>query len=234
MILRRALTGILLVLLVLLVAVSGCSGSSGTPTPASTTAPPPTASEILAASATAMAEVTSAAFSLTVDGQLPSVTVQSAKGVLNADGDAQGTAAIVQFGQLIEVEFVLAGGQLYIKGVTGGFTQVPASLAGSVYDPSAILDPTRGVAKVISSVQSPTIAGSKGDSWLISGSVPADVAAGLVPGITDDVTGLFTISKGSSELTSADLTLDGVDGKPATVKVELSAFNEPVSISPPN
>ena len=126
MILRRALTGILLVLLVLLVAVSGCSGSSGTPTPASTTAPPPTASEILAASATAMAEVTSAAFSLTVDGQLPSVTVQSAKGVLNADGDAQGTAAIVQFGQLIEVEFLLAGGQLYIKGVTGGFTQVPA------------------------------------------------------------------------------------------------------------
>ena len=231
MILRRALTGILLVLLV---AVSGCSGSSGTPTAASTTAPPPTASEILAASATAMAEVTSAAFGLTVDGQLPSVTVQSAKGVLNADGDAQGTAAIVQFGQLIEVEFVLAGGQLYIKGVTGGFTQVPASLAGSVYDPSAILDPTRGVAKVISSVQSPTIAGSEGDSWLISGSVPADVAAGLVPGITDDVTGLFTISKGSSELTSADLTLDGADGKPATVKVELSAFNEPVSISPPN
>ena len=231
MILRRALTGILLVLLV---AVSGCSGSSGTPTAASTTAPPPTASEILAASATAMAEVTSAAFSLTVDGQLPSVTVQSAKGVLNADGDAQGTAAIVQFGQLIEVEFVLAGGQLYIKGVTGGFTQVPASLAGSVYDPSAILDPARGVAKVISSVQSPTIAGSEGDSWLISGSVPADVAAGLVPGITDDVTGLFTISKGSSELTSADLTLDGVDGKPATVKVELSDFNEPVSISPPN
>jgi len=231
MILRRALTGILLVLLV---ALSGCSGSSGTPTAASTTAPPPTASEILAASATAMAEVTSAAFSLTVDGQLPSVTVQSAKGVLNADGDAQGTAAIVQFGQLIEVEFVLDSGQLYIKGVTGGFTKVPSALAGSVYDPSAILDPTRGVAKVISSVQSPTIAGSEGDSWLISGSVPADVAAGLVPGITDDVTGLFTISKGSSELTSADLTLDGADGKPATVKVELSAFNEPVSISPPN
>ncbi len=231
MILRRALTG---VVLVLLVTVSGCSGSSGTPTAASTTAPPPTASEILTASAAAMAKVTSAAFSLTVDGQLPSVTVQSAKGVLNADGDAQGSAAIVQFGQLVEVEFVLAGGQLYIKGVTGGFTQVPAALAGSVYDPSAILDPDRGVAKVLSSVQAPTIAGTEGDSWLISGSVPADVAAGLVPGITDDVTGLFTISKGSSELTSADLTLDGADGKPATVKVELSDFNEPVSISPPN
>jgi len=231
MILRRALTG---VVLVLLVTVSGCSGSSGTPTAASTTAPPPTASEILTASAAAMAKVTSAAFSLTVDGQLPSVTVQSAKGVLNADGDAQGSAAIVQFGQLVEVEFVLAGGQLYIKGVTGGFTQVPAALAGSVYDPSAILDPDRGVAKVLSSVQAPTIAGTEGDSWLISGSVPADVAAGLVPGITGDVTGLFTVSMGSSELTSADLTLDGADGKPATVKVELSDFNEPVSISPPN
>ena len=97
------------------------------------------------------------------------MTVQSAKGDLTAAGDAQGTATIIQFGQLIEVEFVLAGGELYIKGVTGGFTQVPAALAGSVYDPSAILDPDQGVAKVLSSVQSPTIAGTDGDSWLVSG-----------------------------------------------------------------
>jgi len=181
-----------------------------------------------------MAKVTSAAFTLAVDGQLPTVTVQTAQGVLNAAGDAQGSATIVQFGQLVEVEFVLAGKELYIKGVTGGFAQVPAALAGSVYDPSAILDPARGVPKVLSSVQSPTIAGTEGERWLVSGSVPAEVAAGLVPGITSDVTALFTITMNSLELTSADLTLDGADGKPATVKVELSDFNEPVTISPPS
>lgn len=181
-----------------------------------------------------MASVTSAAFTLSVEGQVPTLTVQSAEGVLNAQGDAQGSAKIVQFGQLVEVEFVLSGGELYLKGVTGGFTQVPAALAGSVYDPSAILDPDRGVAKVLSSVQNPTITGSEGENWVISGSVPAAVAAGLVPGISGDVTGLFTIEKATSQLTSADLTLDGADGTPATVKVALSDFNEPVSISPPN
>jgi len=232
MIMRRVLTGFGLAILI---AVSGCSGSSGTPTAASTsTAPPPTASEIVAGSAAAMAEVTSAAFTLAVDGELPSVIVQTAQGVLNADGDAQGSATIVQFGQLVEVEFVLAGGELYLKGVTGGFAQVPAALAGSLYDPSAILDPDRGVAKVLASIQNPTVTGTEGESWLISGSVPAAVAGGLVPGITSDVTGLLTIAKESLELISADLTLDGADGKPATVTVELSDLNEPVSITAPN
>lgn len=225
------------VALALLVAVTGCSGSNSTP-PTSvsteTTVPPPTASEIVTASAAAMSAVTSAAFTLTVDGQLPALAVQSAKGELNAQGDAQGSATIVQFGQLVEVEFVLAGGELYLKGITGGFTKVPAALADSVYDPSAILNPDKGVARVLSSVQNPKIVGNQDDQWLISGTVPADVAAGLVPGIAGDVTGLFTIEVESSLLTAADLTLDGSDGKPATVKVELSNLNEPVTISPPN
>lgn len=234
MILRRFLSG---TVLLLLIAVSGCTGSS-TPTATSSTAPPPppppTATEILAASSAAMAEVKSAAFTLTVDGQLPTVIVQTAKGELNAQGDAQGSATIAQFGQLVEVEFVVAAGQLYVKAVTGGFTQVPAALAGSLYDPSAILDPDRGVAKMLASVQTPTITGTEGDAWLISGTVPADVVAGVVPGISGDVTGVFTIAKDSDQLTSADLTLDGADGKPATVKVELSDLNKPVTISPPN
>ena len=83
-------------------------------------------------------------------GSCRSITVQKAEGDLTAAGDAQGTATIVQFGQLIEAEFVLVDGQLYLKGPTGGFSQVPAALAGSVYDPSAILNPDKGVAKVLS------------------------------------------------------------------------------------
>ena len=116
-----------------------------TPTP---TAATPTGPELLASASTAMKAVTSAGFSLTVDGQLPAVTVQTAKGSLTAAGDAQGTATIVQFGQLIEVEFVLTGGELYLKGPTGGFAKIPAALAGQVYDPSAILNPDKGVAAV--------------------------------------------------------------------------------------
>ena len=180
-----------------------------------------------------MATVTSAAFTLAIDGQLPSVIVQSAQGDLTAAGDAQGTAKIVQFGQLVEVDFVLSGGDLYIKGPTGGFSKVPAALAGGIYDPSAILDPNRGVAKVLTSVTDPTITGTDGEAWQVSGTVPAAVASALVPGIAGDVTALLTISMTTSQLTAAQFTLAGSDGKPATAKVELSNFNEPVSISPP-
>jgi len=224
---RPALAGALALALVVL---SACTSNSTTATPTVATL---TATEVLAKSSAVMAAVTSAKFSLAIDGELPTVIVQSAQGDLTAAGDAQGTAKIVQLGQLIEVEFVLAGGDLYIKGPTGGFGKVPAALAGGIYDPSAILDPERGVAKVLTSVTNPTITSTDGGSWQVSGTVPAAVAAELVPGIANDVAALLTISMATSELTAAQFTLDGSDGKPATAKVELSDFNETVSISPP-
>ncbi|MEP6562902.1 MAG: LppX_LprAFG lipoprotein, partial [Nakamurella sp.] len=159
--------------------------------------------------------------------------VQKADGVLTAAGDAQGTATIAQFGQLIEAEFVLAGDQLYLKGPTGGFSQVPAALAGSVYDPSAILNPDKGVAKVLSSVINPVISGTDGDAWLVTGTVPAAVAGGLVPGLNSDVDARFTIAMAGNQLSAAVFTLAGADGTPATVTVELSDLNAPVSITAP-
>jgi lipoprotein LprG len=214
----------------ILLALGACtsSGSSGV-----ATAVTPTPTDLLSSSATAMSEVTSAHFTIKVAGELPSITVQQAEGDLTAAGDAQGTASIVQFGQLIEAEFVLVGGQLYLKGPTGGFSQVPAALAGSVYDPSAILDPDKGVAKVLRSVTNPTITGTDGEDWVVTGTVPADVAGGLVPGLNSDVDAQFTIAMAGAQLSGAVFTLDGADGKPATVTVDLSGLNEPVSITAP-
>ena len=213
-----------------LAVLSACTSNSTTATPTAVT---PTATELLEKSSAAMSAVTSAAFTLAIDGQLPSVIVQSAQGDLTAAGDAQGTAKIVQFGQLVEVDFVLSGGDLYIKGPTGGYGKVPAALAGGIYDPSAILNPDKGVPKVLTSVTNPTITGTDGEAWVVSGTVPAAVASGLVPGISSDVTAQLTIAMASSELTAAQFTLDGSDGKPATATVGLSNFNETVSISPP-
>jgi lipoprotein LprG len=213
-----------------MLAMAGCtsSGSGGTPT-----AVTPTPTDLLASSATAMSTVTSAHFILAVDGQLPAIAVQKAEGDLTAAGDAQGTASIVQFGQLIEAEFVLVGGELYLKGPTGGFSQVPAALAGSVYDPSAILNPDKGVAKVLGSVTDAAITGSEGDDWVVTGTVPADVAGGLVPGLSTDVDAKFTIAMSGAQLSGAVFTLDGADGNPAMVTVELSNLNAPVSITAP-
>lgn len=227
---RRAFTGLLVAAATSLLTLAGCSSTSTTATP---TAAALTAPEVLAKSASAMGEVRSTSFTITVDGQLPAVTVQSAQGDLTAAGAAQGTAKITQFGQLLEVDFVLTGGNLYIRGLTGGFTEVPAALAGSVYDPLAILDPDKGVSKVLESVQNPTLTSSDGDSWVVSGTVPTSVAAGLVPGISTDVDGVFTVEMATGYLTAADLSVAGADGKPATVAIGLSNFNQPVTISPP-
>lgn len=218
-----------LALVVMFGALVACSSNTSTAVPV--TAPP--AAELLSMSATAMSSVTSANFTITVDGQLPSVTVSSAQGTLTAKGDAKGTATITQLGQLIEVEFVLVDRTLYLKGPTGGFSQVPAALAGGIYDPSAILNPDKGVSKMLSSVTGAANAGSDGDAWVVTGTVPAAVAGGLVPGINVDVAGTFTIEMNTSQLTAAQFELAGADGKPATVKVELSDLSEPVTISPP-
>ena len=129
---------------------------------------------------------------------------------------------------------MLVGGDLYLKGITGGFSKVPAALAGQIYDPSAILDPNRGVAKVLSSVQNPTITGSEDGAWIVTGTVPADVAGGLVPGHLHRRRHAASIEMSGSQLTAAHVRpCTGADGNPATVAVQLSDFNEPVSISPP-
>ena len=214
-----------------LVLLAGCTSGSSDPSPSTTAPPNPT--ELLTASAKAMSAVTSAHFALSVDGELPDLTVQKADGDLTAAGDAQGTATIKQFGQLIEVEFVLAGQKLYLKGPTGGFAQIPAAVAGPLYDPSVILNPDKGVSAVLSSVTGATLVSSDDTAAVVSGTVPKNVATSLVPGINSDVKATFTIEQPSAELTSAQFELAGADSKPATVDVELSALNEAVTINPP-
>jgi lipoprotein LprG len=215
-----------------LVVLAGCTSGSSDPSPSTTAPPNPT--ELLTASAKAMSAVTSAHFTLTVDGELPDLTVQKAEGDLTAAGDAQGTGTIKQFGQLIEVDFVLADDKLYLKGPTGGFAQIPAALAGQVYDPSVILNPDKGISAVLSSVTGATLVSSDDTTAVVSGTVPKDVVTSLVPGLNSDVKGTFTIEQPSAELTSAEFELNGADGKPATVDVQLSALNEAVTISPPS
>lgn len=227
---RFARGALAIALVAALFCISACTSGNSTGAPTAVT---PVPTDLLASSATAMADVTTAHFTLAAEGQLPAVTVQQAEGDLTAAGDAQGTASIVQLGQLIEAEFVLVDGQLYLKGPTGGFSQLPAALAASVYDPSIILDPQDGVAKLLKSVTSPTVTGSDNGSWVVSGTVPGAVAAGLVPGLTGDVEAQFTITMTDNLLSSAAFELAGADGQPASVTVELSELNSPVSITAP-
>ncbi len=178
-----------------------------------------------------MAGLTSAHFTLIVRGKLPDLKVQGAAGDLTSVGDARGTAKMTQFEQLVEVDFVVVGKVLYLKGATGGFTKLPAALAGEVYDPTAILQAEKGVAAVLRHIITPGNPTLVGSSYTITGTVPKAAAAALVPGITSDAMGTFTIDRASSRLTDVVLHLAGSDGKPAAVDLALSDFNKAVTAS---
>ena len=149
-------TRVLLLLCAALVVVAGCTGGASNTSATTTTQG---AQALLQKSSASMSAVTSVQFSLTVAGDLTAVPVHNATGSLTKAGDAKGSAQITELGQLVQVDFVLVGDTFYLKGPTGGYTKVPVSLAESLFDPTAILDPNRGIAHVLASVQNPQAAG---------------------------------------------------------------------------
>ena len=227
---RRALLGALAVTTALTLA-TGCTDSgSGS---AGKTEQLPDGASLLAKSAQTMKSVQSTHFKITVDGDLGGISVQSAEGDLTQSGSAAGNAKVKQGDQLVQIDFTLVGSTLWVKGPTGGYQKLPAALAASVYDPSAILNPDKGVAKVLASVSGAKTESSTGDGYVVSGKVPKDVVTSLVPGIDTDVTGKFTVTKDDrAQLVKASLDVPS-GGKSATVDVVLSDLNKPVTITAP-
>lgn len=235
---RPARSGLLAAIAVIaaLVALSGCTSSGGT----AATGSLPAADGLLKTASATMAGVTSVHFDLTINGTLSGVPVQSASGDLNAQGQAKGSAKVSELGALVQVEFVLADKNFYVKGATGGYTKIPAALAGNLFDPSAILDPNRGIAKILGSVQGARtvsreqVAGT--DSYKISGKVAKDAVAALVPGLGSDVTASVWVSADSkNQPVKVEFAVPGADGaQGATVDVAISKVNEPVSVTAPS
>ncbi|GAB3446938.1 LppX_LprAFG lipoprotein [Actinophytocola sediminis] len=185
------------------------------------------------------AKIESAHFTLTVNGEVPGLDVRSAEGDLTREGDggaAKGTVSMNLLGQLFEGEFVLVEDKVWIKGPTGDHQELPASMVANLYDPGAILDPERGVAKVLAEVQEPVTEGEEdidGDAtYRVKGKVAKDVVASLVPGIDSDVDITFWVLKdGDHRPVKASVAVPA-DGDP-TVDVTLTDVGKQVDITPP-
>jgi lipoprotein LprG len=233
MVMRRIL---LAVLAVAAVAVAGC-----TPDSPARTEPLPDGGALLGEAATAARDISSAHFTLSVDGTIPAITVHSAEGDLTRQGGpagaAKGQVSMELFGNLFDGEFVVVNDRVYIKGPTGGFQQLPAALLANVYDPSAILDPQRGIANVLANVQNAKTEGvedlSGTPTFRVSGRVGKDAASSIVPGIESDVDIKFWLRRDNRQPVRASVTMPGADGKTGTVVVTLSDVNKPVTITPP-
>lgn len=200
----------------------------------------PDGAALLKDAAASTADVRSAHFTLKVNGEVPGLSVKSADGDLTREGGpagaAKGTVSMELLGDLFEGEFVLVDDTLFVKGPTGGFTELPASLVRNLYDPAAILDPDRGIAKVLASVQNPKTEGTEDvegvATYKVTGRVTKDVVASLVPGIDSDVDITFWLRQdGEHQPVKASVRVPG-KGDP-TVDVTLTDVDKQVTITAP-
>jgi lipoprotein LprG len=198
----------------------------------------PSGSTLITEAATATAALKSAHVKIDTEGEVGSLPMRRADGDLLRSGDAKGTIQLSQFGMLIEYQFVVVGESIYLKGATGGWQQLNASVASSLYDPSAILDPDRGIAKLLASAKDPTTEAKESvngkDAYRIKVKLDTSTVAALVPGITGDVTGKVWVDAQTKHLLKAVLTVPGPSAdKTGTVTINVTNIDVPVTVSVP-
>ena len=215
-------------------AAAGCSGSSDKSPAAAANLP--AAQTLLDQSATAMGTVQSVQFDLGVNGSLPQLPVTSANGTLKHDGSAQGSAKISELGETIQVNFILIGQTFYLSTGSGGYTSMPLSAATQVFDPSTILDPNKGIPKILSTttnaktVGEDTINGSK--AYKIQATVDQAAVNSLIPGATKGTSGDIWVDEATHRVDKAVFTVPQ-PGNSATVTLTLTNYDKPVTIHAP-
>jgi lipoprotein LprG len=230
---RRSVTALASALL----AVSLLGGCTHNKTEASSSSGPlPAAADLMSQSEQAMSNIQSVRFGIDVKGTLPGLPLQSAQGDLTKAGNAKGSASIVELGQTIQADFVILGQDFYLKAGTGGYQKLPLSTASSIYDPSAILDPNRGIVKLMSAAQNPKVEGvdkvDGKDAYRVSLTPDATTVNSLIPGAGAGTTGTIWIDTTTHRVVKGVFVVPG-SGQSATVTITMSNFDAPVNISAP-
>ena len=215
-----------LIMSLITVLVTACGGSSGG---AGTL---PAGAVVLADSAKAMRTVNTTRFTLSVQGDTPGIQLRSANGQLTRDGSAKGTANVDQGRQLLELQFVIIGQDLYLRPPTGGIQKLPLSFAGAVYDPSAILNPDKGISAALASGKDATTEAREQvdgvDTYRLQVTFPAQPLGSLVPGLAADKTSDIWVAVQGSRLIKAEFpTTTG------NVTAQFSDYDAPAQITPP-
>ncbi|WP_157244828.1 LppX_LprAFG lipoprotein [Nonomuraea typhae] len=187
----------------------------------------PSGPDLIAKSAAAMKTVKTATFSISTEGK-PKVQVRKADGRLTAAGDADGTLTIDVLGSLQEISFFVVGDTVHFKGPTGGFQKMSKKELAQIYDPSLILSPAEGVAKLLTTATDPKVEGEEGQAYKLAATFSGEVLGKLIPGVSQGVNGQLLIDKATSRLTRASLPV-----QEGTVIVSFSDYDAQVTITPP-
>jgi lipoprotein LprG len=227
----KALLALLALPALLIIGLTACSKKDDTSSL-------PDGATLVSESANAMKSVTSSHMVIDVDGSIGTLPIKKAEGDLKRDGDAKGNIQLLQFNQLIQLDFVVVGDDVYLKFVTGGWQKSSGGSAAFPYDPSAILDPDRGVAKLLSTATNAKTEGSETidghDTYRVAVTFDNTAASVLVPGVPPGVTGKVWIDKQSKHLLKAVVNSPASGAtQAASMTVGLSAIDVPVTINAP-
>ena len=226
-------------LLSALLVLAACSHGKSTAGAGGAAGNLPDGAGLLKDSSSAMSNIKTTKFAITSDGTVAGLALHKADGTLTKEGDAQGTASIDQLGTTVELTFVVKGQTIYIKGPTGGYQSLPLSLAASVYDPSAILDPKRGIPKILGSAAGARTEASEDvdgtGAWRVSGNMNGGDLATVIPGMSGTVPAKLWVSKADKRLLKAAFTAPATGGtKGGTVTVTFTDFDAAVTINAPS
>ena len=226
------------VLALIALPLSACSsGGSGSGSGSKETTNLPAATQLLSSGATAMTAVQSVRFSINASGQISGLALRSATGQLTRAGNAQGNASVSESGALVEINFVIVGSTAYIKGATGGYSKVPLQVATAVYNPEAILDPDKGVVKLLQTatgartVDRETLDGQS--VYHVKALLAQPVLATLVPGDSQSEQGDLWLTVSSSQLVQVSFPVQTASGGSGSVTASFSDFGAPVTITAP-
>jgi lipoprotein LprG len=211
--------------------IAGCSSDS------KPSEPLPDATTLLADSKKATTDLKSVHLEITTTGEITALPIASLSGDLtNVPAvAAQGRTDIMFLGQKVDdVDFVVTDGTLY-GALTPG-TWANFGPAVDVYDVSAILNPSTGLANVLASFSDPktdareTVNGV--ETYRVTGNVSADGVNKIAPQLaaTSPVPGTAWISaddKNNLVQVKLDVTTD------SNVQMTMSKWGEPVTVVKP-
>ncbi len=220
---RLVAVPVTLIMSLIIALVAACSGQDSTL---------PAGATVLADASNAMRSVNTTHFVLEVKGETPGVQLRSADGQLTRDGSAKGTARVDEGRQLLELEFVIIGQDLYLTPPTGGVQKLPLSFAGAVYDPSTILNPDKGLAAILASGKDASTKKREQvggvDTYRVQVSFPAQPLGTLVPGLAEDKTSDIWVAVQGARLIKA--TFPTTTG---SITAQFSEYDAPAQITPP-
>jgi lipoprotein LprG len=185
-----------------------------------------------------MGAVTSAHLTIDSTGDIGSVPIRSAVGDITRSGSAQGSIKLSMLGVLLQEDFVVVDGNYYLKGLTGGWQKESATAIASLYDPTAVLDPSRGVAKILSTATAANTEAADSvngvDTYRVAVNLNSTAVSSVVPGVPGGITGRLWIDRTTKYLVRAQLTVPSAAAGPSgVVTINLSDLDKPVTVSAP-